>query len=177
MALETGAFSGSEESSGRCKQLFPEGKNDVALTALLDAYEHRNQDSEILSNLQAELDTAREVLTQAKDKNADLQLETKALQEQYDELLEISDTYITQLREQKSVCVEVGKPLTDTQLLLDMPEAVKKMLVLTAERLSDKYKTPITPNDILIKIFVRYTVERFTNWFYNFVFCKVESLL
>ena len=61
------------------------------------------------------------------------------------------------------------KALAENQLLLTLPDAVLKMLQLTAERLTEKYQVEITPQDVLMKIFVRYTVERYTNWFYNFV--------
>lgn len=43
------------------------------------------------------------------------------------------------------------------------------MLEETAARLSERYKRDITPLQILIDMFLRYTIDRNAEWFYPFV--------
>lgn len=54
-------------------------------------------------------------------------------------------------------------------LTIEMNPHVQSLLRETASRLSARYGTTVTPDDLLTKIFLRYTVERLTLWFYPFV--------
>ncbi len=199
MARVTVSFSGTEESSERCKQLFPEGKNETALTALLDAFESKEKSSTDLAEtkeqlkttqnelnlFRAELNPYRDIVekicnTYSVDSNNILEFintKTQVLEEsitQGEYLIEENKKLKDENRrfgtENGILKTQISeKALTENQLLLTLPDAVLKMLQLTAERLTEKYQVEITPQDVLMKIFVRYTVERYTNWFYNFV--------
>ncbi len=199
MARVTVSFSGTEESSERCKQLFPEGKNETALTALLDAFESKEKSSTDLAEtkeqlkttqnelnlFRAELNPYRDIVekicnTYSVDSNNILEFintKTQVLEEsitQGEYLIEENKKLKDENRrfgtENGILKTQISeKALAENQLLLTLPDAVLKMLQLTAERLTEKYQVEITPQDVLMKIFVRYTVERYTNWFYNFV--------
>ena len=43
------------------------------------------------------------------------------------------------------------------------------MLEETAARLTERYKRDITPLQILVDMFLRYTIDRNAEWFYPFV--------
>ena len=199
MARVTVSFSGTEESSERCKQLFPEGKNETALTALLDTFESREKTSTDLAEKEEQLQSTQNELAQLKEESNPYHEIVNSLCEFYnvdvESVLSTATTITeTKLKYQKRIVdleenlktaqdearrfgTENGllksqisdQALTANQLLLNLPDAVLKMLHLTAERLTEKYQVAITPQDVLMKIFVRYTVERYTNWFYNFV--------
>ena len=199
MARVTVSFSGTEESSERCKQLFPEGKNETALTALLDAFESKEKSSTDLAETKEQLKTTQNELNQLKEDldpyreivnslcefyNVDVEsvlstattiTETKLKYQK--RIVDLEEQLKTAQDEARRFGTENGilktqineNTLAENQLLLTLPDAVLKMLQLTAERLTEKYQVEITPQDVLMKIFVRYTVERYTNWFYNFV--------
>ena len=199
MARVTVSFSGTEESSERCQQLFPEGKNETALTALLDAFESKEKSSTDLAETKEQLKTTQNELNQLKEDLNPYREIVNSLCEFYNVDVEsvlstattITETKlkyqkrIVDLEEQLKTAQDEARrfgtenellksqisdqALTANQLLLNLPDAVLKMLQLTAERLTEKYQVEITPQDVLMKIFVRYTVERYTNWFYNFV--------
>ena len=63
----------------------------------------------------------------------------------------------------------VERPLTENQLLIEMPPWVKVLLSVTVERLSKKYNKTISAEDILVSMFARYTLEKRTDWFYDFI--------
>lgn len=201
MARVTVSFSGTEDSSERCKQLFPEGKNEAALTALLDAFESKEEQSKALAEGQKQLQTTQNELEQLHEfygpyrviveslclshnfssenlveglKNRSLEMNERIEKERekVKSLQEENRLFGTENELLKSQLI--NQALTENQLLLNLPDAVVKMLNLTAERLTEKYQVAITPQDVLVKIFVRYTVERFTNWFYNFVLTDVD---
>lgn len=64
MGRVTVSFSGTEESSERCKSLFPEGKNESVLTALLDAFESKEKTSTDLAEKKEQLQKAKQELEQ-----------------------------------------------------------------------------------------------------------------
>lgn len=64
---------------------------------------------------------------------------------------------------------EVDRTVTDL-----MKEFPAQLLILTAERLSAKYKRAIKPIDILQDMFLRYTIERWNKWFYDWVLTDDE---
>lgn len=68
----------------------------------------------------------------------------------------------------------VEKSLTENQFLIDMPPWVKVLLQATTERLSRKYNKVISPDKLLMYIFMRYTVEKYSEWFYPFVINPIE---
>lgn len=61
------------------------------------------------------------------------------------------------------VTVEVERPLQPGQLLITLPEPHRTLLDETCRRLG------ATAQDVLLDMFVRYTVEQCSQWFYPFV--------
>jgi hypothetical protein len=59
--------------------------------------------------------------------------------------------------------VEVQRPLAENEVLFSIPEPHLSLLKVTAERLNTTIK------DILLDMFVKYTVEQQAQWFYPFV--------
>lgn len=51
-----------------------------------------------------------------------------------------------------------------------------KLLSITAERLSAKHKREIEPIDVLSDMFLKYTIERYSLWFYDFVIKDTELI-
>ena len=69
---------------------------------------------------------------------------------------------------------EVEKPLNQNQVIINVPPWVKVLLEVTAKRLTEKLKKIVTPEAILLSIFARYTVERNSEIFYDFMLNKDE---
>ena len=55
------------------------------------------------------------------------------------------------------------------QIAFTIPEIHLKLLTETAKLLSEKYGTTVTMKDILLDMFIRYTVDQYAQWFYPFV--------
>jgi hypothetical protein len=55
------------------------------------------------------------------------------------------------------------------QIAFTIPELHLQLLTETARLLSEKYATTVTMKDILLDMFIRYTVEQYAEWFYPFV--------
>lgn len=55
------------------------------------------------------------------------------------------------------------------QIAFTIPELHLQLLTETARLLSEKYGTTVTMKDILLDMFIRYTVEQYAEWFYPFV--------
>jgi hypothetical protein len=51
-----------------------------------------------------------------------------------------------------------------------------KLLQATADKLSKIYKKPITPESILVDMFLKYTIQQYNVWFYDFVLSNDEIL-
>ena len=64
--------------------------------------------------------------------------------------------------------VEVERPLAANEILFDIPEPHLSLLKATSERLNT------TDKDILLDMFIRYTVEQHAQWFYPFVIKSPE---
>ena len=71
--------------------------------------------------------------------------------------------------EVREVSVEVERPLAADEHVMHIPAQIYNMMRVTVERLNDEYKTNDTIADLLQKMFLRYTVERLTQWFYPWV--------
>lgn len=59
--------------------------------------------------------------------------------------------------------VEVQRPLAENEILFTIPEPHLSLLNATKERLG------VSVRDILLDMFLRYTVEQYNQWFYPFV--------
>lgn len=181
-------FNVSQETYDQVKELFPDvvGTEDN-LKLLLLAYrfyiEHKNDSVDI--NLQLE-----EMRTNLNDKIAELQraeAHGQALQQQLNELGNKNNEETASLQEQIHTLEEQNMSLTSVisernatiaelqekhptwaQIRVTLQPFTVALLEETAHRLSEKYGRSIAPMSILTDMFLRYTIERWNEWFYKF---------
>lgn len=189
-------FNVSQETYDQVKELFPDvvGTEDN-LKQLLSAYrfhiEHKNDSVDI--NLQLE-----EVRSDLNDKVAELQRaeahgqalqqqlnelgnktneETASLQEQIRTLEEQNMSLASVIRERDTTIAELQeKHPTWAQIRVTLQPFTVALIEETARRLSEKYGRTIAPMSILTDIFLRYTIERWNEWFYKFCLNDREIL-
>lgn len=189
-------FNVSQETYDQVKELFPDvvGTEDN-LKQLLSAYrfhiEHKNDSVDI--NLQLE-----EVRSDLNDKVAELQRakahgqalqqqlnelgnktneETASLQEQIRTLEEQNMSLASIIRERDTTIAELQeKHPTWAQIRVTLQPFTVALIEETARRLSEKYGRTIAPMSILTDMFLRYTIERWNEWFYKFCLNDREIL-
>lgn len=189
-------FNVSQETYDQVKELFPDvvGTEDN-LKQLLSAYrfhiEHKNDSVDI--NLQLE-----EVRSDLNDKVAELQraeAHGQALQQQLNELGNKTNEETASLQEQIRTLEEQNMSLTsviserDTtitelqekhptwaQIRVTLQPFTVALIEETVRRLSEKYGRTIAPMSILTDMFLRYTIERWNEWFYKFCLNDREIL-
>ncbi len=64
--------------------------------------------------------------------------------------------------------------LSENALVIEVQPFMRGLLTATTEKLSAKYKHEVTVQDVLLDMFLRYTVERWSEWFYPFVLSDKE---
>ena len=189
-------FNVSQETYNQVKELFPDvvGTEDN-LKQLLSAYrfhiEHKNDSVDI--NLQLE-----EVRSDLNDKVAELQraeAHGQALQQQLNELGNKTNEETASLQEQIRTLEEQNMSLasviskrdttiaelqekhpTWAQIRVTLQPFTVALIEETARRLSEKYGRNIAPMSILTDMFLRYTIERWNEWFYKFCLNDREIL-
>lgn len=189
-------FNVSQETYDQVKELFPDvvGTEDN-LKQLLSAYrfhiEHKNDSVDI--NLQLE-----EVRSDLNDKVAELQraeAHGQALQQQLNELSNKTNKETASLQEQIRTLEEQNMSLasvisernttiaelqekhpTWAQIRVTLQPFTVALIEETARRLSEKYGRTIAPMSILTDMFLRYTIERWNEWFYKFCLNDREIL-
>lgn len=189
-------FNVSQETYDQVKELFPDvvGTEDN-LKQLLSAYrfyiEHKNDFVDI--NLQLE-----EVRSDLNDKVAELQraeAHGQALQQQLNELGNKTNEETASLQEQIRTLEEQNMSLasiiserdttiaelqekhpTWAQIRVTLQPFTVALIEETARRLSEKYGRTIAPMSILTDMFLRYTIERWNEWFYKFCLNDREIL-
>lgn len=189
-------FNVSQETYDQVKELFPDvvGTEDN-LKQLLSAYrfhiEHKNDSVDI--NLQLE-----EVRSDLNDKVAELQRaeahgqalqqqlnelgnktneETASLQEQIRTLEEQNISLASVISERDTTIAELQeKHPTWAQIRVTLQPFTVALIEETARRLSEKYGRTIAPMSILTDMFLRYTIERWNEWFYKFCLNDREIL-
>ena len=119
--------------------------------------------AERIHKLEAELANSRDSLEHYNSKQDEIAQFADSLQQENASL----QKEITVLHERLQA--EVDRTVTDL-----MKEFPAQLLILTAERLSAKYKRAINPIDILQDMFLRYTIERWNKWFYDWVLTDDE---
>ena len=189
-------FNVSQETYDQVKELFPDvvGTEDN-LKQLLSAYrfhiEHKNDSVDI--NLQLE-----EMRSNLNDKVAELQRaeahgqalqqqlnelgnktneETASLQEQIRTLEEQNMSLASVIKERDTTIAELQeKHPTWAQIRVTLQPFTVALIEETARRLSEKYGRTIAPMSILTDMFLRYTIERWNEWFYKFCLNDREIL-
>ena len=177
MSRKTATFSMSEETYDRLKTHFPENTGSEAnIIALLDALESEHADSEELKQLRAIKSDHSRLAAEHTELQQAAQLQHERTTARIAELEEQLSAYQAQIQtlenrepEVREVSVEVERPLAADEHVMHIPAQIYNMMRVTVERLNDEYKTNDTIADLLQKMFLRYTVERLTQWFYPWV--------
>ena len=177
MSRKTATFSMSEETYDRLKTHFPENTGSEAnIIALLDALESEHTDSEELKALRAIKSDHSRLAAEHTELQQAAQLQHERTAARIAELEEQLSAYQAQIQtlenrepEVREVEVEVERPLAADEHVMHIPAQIYNMMRVTVERLNDEYKTNDTIADLLQKMFLRYTVERLTQWFYPWV--------
>ena len=177
MSRKTATFSMSEETYDRLKVHFPENTGSEAnIIALLDALESEHTDSEELKALRAIKSDHSRLAAEHTELQQAAQLQHERTAARIAELEEQLSVYQAQIQtlenrepEVREVEVEVERPLAADEHVMHIPAQIYNMMRVTVERLNDEYKTNDTIADLLQKMFLRYTVERLTQWFYPWV--------
>lgn len=177
MSRKTATFSMSEETYDRLTTHFPEKTGSEAnIIALLDALESEHTDSEELKALRAIKSDHSRLAAEHTELQQAAQLQHERTAARIAELEEQLSAYQAQIQtlenrepEVREVEVEVERPLAADEHVMHIPAQIYNMMRVTVERLNDEYKTNDTIADLLQKMFLRYTVERLTQWFYPWV--------
>lgn len=195
MARKSVNFNVSEGTYNRVKSLFPDvvGTEDNLLQ-LLNAYdwynEHKNDahaDDQI-SELQAQIRTLtadKEALLAECEKHeaaatgaqAETDQQIADLREQISTLEEQNLSLAAVISERETTISELeAKQPTWAQIRLTLQPFTVALLEETARRLSERYGKQVAPMAILTDMFLRYTIERWSEWFYKFILNDREIL-
>ncbi|MGN1240128.1 MAG: hypothetical protein ACI4TV_04565 [Paludibacteraceae bacterium] len=189
MARKSVNFNITEETYSRLRTYFPEGQalgTDDNMLQLLDAlaFYQAHKDDKPASISDEELQALRERLQKAEQdfeqSNAqvidlDRRLQAAMLeQEQHataantlqEQNLQLARTVSDQ--EQTIKALQSMQPTWEQMRSMIQPFPVA-LLEETAARLTERYKRDITPLQILVDMFLRYTIDRNAEWFYPFV--------
>lgn len=177
MSRKTATFSMSEETYDRLKTHFPENTGSEAnIIALLDALESEHADSEELKALRAIKSDHSRLAAEHTELQQAAQFQHERTTARIAELEEQLSAYQAQIQtlenrepEVREVEVEVERPLAADEHVMHIPAQIYNLMRLTVERLNNKYSTTDNIDDLLTKMFLRYTVERLTQWFYPWV--------
>lgn len=189
MARKSVNFNLNEETHNRLRTFFPEGQalgTDDNMLQLLDAMKfyqcHKNDKPASITDeaLQALRDELAKTKQDAEASNAQVIELDKKLQASIfeNEQHTTTETALKEQLEQLSVQLSsheqtiagltASKPTWEDLRALIQPFPVA-LLEATAARLSERYNREITPLQILVDMFLRYTIERNAEWFYPFV--------
>lgn len=180
MAKFSISFSVNEDVYTRCKQMFPAGRNQEVLVDLLDAYESREQNSTaneksnelikaILELYSCSENDLLESCKSYKERCISLENERISLENKVNELkndgIRLENERISS--ENEDIWLKIKRNITPFSAYL---------LENTAEKLSARYNKEVKPLQILIDMFMRYTIEKWSQWFYPFVLSDKEIL-
>lgn len=192
---KTVSFKMDEDKWMRLRELVGGSFTENAGIQILECVENKGVDNENdkeVAELQAKLDSRNKFITSLKEC---LQVDTDVT---YSQILEeiasiVSNSNDTELvdevdRLKKNIeNLEIEVAEKDAKLLhadedvwkkaIDTLEPLpKQLLLLTAKRLSEKFNKEVKPQQILIDMFTRYSIERWNQWFYPFVITENEIL-
>lgn len=201
MAKFSISFSVNEDVYTRCKQMFPAGRNQEVLVDLLDAYESREQNSTaneksnelIKAILELYSCSENDLLESCKSyKERCISLENKVnelenrISELENERIQLENNGIQMENERKSLENKVFQMENEhissenediwLKIKRNITPFSAYLLENTAEKLSARYNKEVKPLQILIDMFMRYTIEKWSQWFYPFVLSDKEIL-
>ncbi|MEE1174296.1 MAG: hypothetical protein U0K53_02330 [Paludibacteraceae bacterium] len=123
----------------------------------------KNQNTEQTENIQMLTERLQEI----EGKHRETIEQTTCLQSDY-------DANVTKLKEQVD-CLRQELNKANERTVLDMMKPFPATILnMTAARLSQKHKRNIAPVDVLTDMFLRYTIERWNKWFYDWVLTDDE---
>ncbi len=191
------------ELQKRYNALFPVPNSQDNFRILLDAYDRLQEFAEKQQEwikAQQELAETKQKLAESEQNFAELQqkfaegqqnnaetLQSNAedlqrIAELEQELAETQQTLaeteqsLAEVQQRLAECEQnaVAQRANDSALFLEPQDWVRNLLDSTAEKLSAKYGHPVTPQMILLDMFLRYTIEQWNMWFYPFVLSDKE---
>ena len=149
---------------------------DTSFTKLLDAYENSlhqaeadSEQSEMLNalaqKLQCPINEVNEKLTAFQEEHDQLIASQKELNERHEQSLAENELLKAEIEQLQVACNQIDWE----KIKKSMKPFVVDLLELTARKLSDKYNKKVTPMQVMVDMFLRYTIERWNQWFYPFV--------
>ena len=186
----------NQETLDRLMQHFPEAySREETLSRLLDTYDQKDdqQDTALLvqklfallptdyhedSTDVQKLTTAVEHFTTDYQKLLhDYQKLTTEVQklftllptDYYGDSTDVQNLTTDVQNKQETVQNLMDKQVSETAIVINAPAWSRALLLETARRLSERYGQSVTPEMILLDMFNRYTIERWSQWFYPFV--------
>lgn len=132
-------------------------KYELALKSIADLFNCDN------------LDNVVGVVSEATDRYKQLFSDLEKTNEQYNELQNQLATAKTENEHLSKSLEEISEKLLPNDVICRLSAQEHALLDTTLQRLSEKHGIEITGSDLLRKIFLRYTIERYTEWFYKFV--------
>ncbi|MBR2369703.1 MAG: hypothetical protein IKA83_06065 [Paludibacteraceae bacterium] len=119
--------------------------------------------SELSQSLTEEVESLQRKLSENNEKTTRLQSDYECLQRDYTS------------KQQEVNTLEKDLFTAENRSVLDfMKPFPARLLALTAERLSQKYNREVTPIQVLGDMFLRYTIEKWSEWFYPWVISEDE---
>lgn len=148
---------------------------------MLDAYANpKVKEVEVLRDTPettAELEQLKKDYNEVSETCKNLTEEVESLQSK----LSVNNDTITRLqrdytsKQQEVNTLEKDLSTAENRSVLDfMKPFPARLLALTAERLSQKYNREVTPIQVLGDMFLRYTIEKWSEWFYPWVLTEDE---
>lgn len=149
-------------------------------------YVNNNVNTKCNSESKEDYSRMQEDYTRIQDECIRVQTENIAQQEHINALQAECITLKDQLKNLELDIQEKSKQITDltqekihlqSKTILDLLKPyTARLLKITSERLSAKYKREIEPIDVLSDMFLKYTIERYSLWFYDFVVKDTELI-
>ena len=185
------SFGVSQEVAERVKTLFPDGRTEEVLIHLLDLYENppmidnseNEKYREIVESISEMYDVKAndlvDVLETEKDSKLklydicdDLNAQIKSLQGENSQFEDVTN----KLRAKCEALELDNQQIHWEKIRATLKPFAVALLERTVVKLSELYDRDVQPMQILVDMFVRYTVERWNQWFYPFQLTDAEIL-
>ncbi len=179
---KTVSFGVDADVQERTKRLFPDGCNQHALVALLDAYEfppaaeptqpdpNLTLAAERLAKIVEMYDTTPDEVVNACERYKHTYFDYRDQAARYGTLNGLLKQKVDDLQAQLD---QTGERLheheNDPRLRITLTPFARRLLDITTERLAERYGREVTHEQVLVDMFLRYTILRYTQWFYPFV--------
>lgn len=166
----------SERFIEKCMEIDPECTmtNSQVLDTIIQLADDDDQERQ-LKEAQSTIDVKNNQIAELKDilkqkettggnSEATIKLlssENESLQKQLEQANACANENALLLQKQ-----EIANRNRENELTIEVQPKVRQLLDVTSERLTKRYNTEITPGKLLLTMFLRYTVEKYSEWFY-----------